>query len=204
MPAGTPPEKLQSAVRNLAQEKFAPEHRYLMVLHTDQDHPHVHLVVKAVSEHGVRLNIRKETLREWRRDFAAHLREQGIEANATERAVRGATTPRKTDGIHRAALRGESTHYQVRARKVAHEVARGGVCPEPGLTTLNRTRAEVVHGWRGIAEVLDERGRREEAAAIRNFAARLPPVQTEKQWIAGQLRHSLARGLSMETPELSR
>ena len=29
-----------------------------MVLHTDEPHPHVHMVVKAVSEQGVRMNIR--------------------------------------------------------------------------------------------------------------------------------------------------
>jgi hypothetical protein len=56
-----------------------------MTLHTDQAHPHVHVVVKALSEQGGRLNIRKATLREWRRDFARYLRDLGIEANATGR-----------------------------------------------------------------------------------------------------------------------
>jgi hypothetical protein len=42
-----------------------------------------------VSEQGERLNIRPPTLRKWRRDFAANLRELGVAANATERAVRG-------------------------------------------------------------------------------------------------------------------
>lgn len=56
MPAGTPPDKLLAAVRHFAQEKFALQHRYAMVLHTDQGHPHVHLVLKAVSEQGIRLN----------------------------------------------------------------------------------------------------------------------------------------------------
>ena len=45
MPAGTSPEKLLAASRNFAREEFGLKHRYLMVLHTDQDHPHVHLVV---------------------------------------------------------------------------------------------------------------------------------------------------------------
>jgi hypothetical protein len=84
MPAGTPPARLLAASREFAREEFAVKHRYAMVLHTDQDHPHVHLVVKAVSEDGKRLNIRKATLRGWRRQFAAHLRAQGIAANATE------------------------------------------------------------------------------------------------------------------------
>ncbi|MBL8265036.1 MAG: relaxase/mobilization nuclease domain-containing protein [Steroidobacter sp.] len=40
------------AVRGLAREKFGRRHRYAMVLHTDEPHPHVHVVVKAVSEAG--------------------------------------------------------------------------------------------------------------------------------------------------------
>jgi ABC-type sulfate transport system substrate-binding protein len=44
MPA--PADKVLAAARKIAREKFA-QHRYAMVLHTDQKHPHVHLVVKA-------------------------------------------------------------------------------------------------------------------------------------------------------------
>src|SRR6516164_8136385 len=47
MPAGTSPQKLLAASRDFAREEFALKHRYAMVLHTDQQHPHVHLVVKA-------------------------------------------------------------------------------------------------------------------------------------------------------------
>src|SRR5580693_3334794 len=76
MPAGTPPGKVLAAVKNFAREEFGLKHRYAMVLHTDEPHPHIHMVVKAVSEEGVRLNIQKATLREWRQEFARHLREQ--------------------------------------------------------------------------------------------------------------------------------
>jgi len=91
MPQGTPPQGVLAAVRNFTREEFALKNRYAMVLHTDEPHPHVHVVVKAMSEQGERLNIRKATLREWRREFARHLRAQGIAANATERFVRGET-----------------------------------------------------------------------------------------------------------------
>ncbi|HEU4694008.1 MAG TPA: relaxase/mobilization nuclease domain-containing protein, partial [Vicinamibacterales bacterium] len=74
MPAGTSPDKVLSAVRHLAREQFWGQHRYAFALHTDEDHPHVHLVLKAVSEQGVRLNIRKSTLRHWRSEFARNLR----------------------------------------------------------------------------------------------------------------------------------
>ena len=65
-----------------AREEFALERRYAMVVHNDEPHPHVHVVIEAVSEQGVRLNIRKATLRDWRREFARHLRAHGVEANA--------------------------------------------------------------------------------------------------------------------------
>jgi hypothetical protein len=61
MPPGTPAKGVLEAVRNFAREEFALKHRYALVLHTDEPHPHVHLVVKAVSEQGERLNIRKAT-----------------------------------------------------------------------------------------------------------------------------------------------
>ena len=70
MPPGTPPRGVLAAARNFAREEFALKHRYALVLHTDEPHPHVHLVVKAFSEQGSRLNISKATLREWRREFA--------------------------------------------------------------------------------------------------------------------------------------
>jgi type IV secretory pathway VirD2 relaxase len=72
-------------------------------VHTDQGHPHVHVVAKAIGERGERLNIYKAALREWRRDFAQYLRELGVEANATERAVRGAQYHNRKTGIYRAA-----------------------------------------------------------------------------------------------------
>jgi len=88
MPAPTPADKVLAGARKFAREKFA-QHRYAMVLHTDQKHPHVHFVVKAENELGRRLHIDKQRLREWREDFARLMREQGIAANATPRAIRG-------------------------------------------------------------------------------------------------------------------
>lgn len=106
MPKGTPPDRLHKAVRKFAVEKFGLQHRYAMALHTDQAHPHVHVVVKAISEQGERLNIRNATLREWRRDFAQYLRDYGVEANATERAVRGSHYQNRKGGIFRGCATG--------------------------------------------------------------------------------------------------
>ena len=102
MPAGTPPEKVQNAARIFARENFALQHRYAMVLHTDQAHPHVHLVVKCEHETapGTRLYIRKDTLRQWREQFAALMRLQGVPANATPRQIRGQVKGARRDPIH--------------------------------------------------------------------------------------------------------
>lgn len=118
MPPGTPSEKVLEAVKNFAREEFGLKHRYLMVLHTDEAHPHVHLVIKAVSEQGTRLNIRKATLREWRREFARQLRVLGVPANATERAVRGENRSSKQDGLYRAEQRGMSWRLQERIEEL--------------------------------------------------------------------------------------
>jgi len=204
MPAGTPPNKLREAVRTFANEKFGLQHRYAMALHTNQRHPHVHLVVKAMSEDGQRLNIRKATLREWRQDFAQCLRDVDIEANATERAVRGAITPRKLDGIHRAARRGASTHMRKRTEHVAHELARGTLHVEPGKRKLLTTRDAVISGWASLATALDASGRPGDAAAIRQFAERMPPPLTEKEWIADQLVRSIQKRRTREGLGLTR
>lgn len=190
MPAGTPPRKVLSAVKNFAREEFGAKHRYAMVLHTDEPHPHVHLVVKAMGADGKRLNIRRAMLREWRQEFARHLREQGVAANATDRAVRGETKPQKTDGIHRAALRGASTHYRQRAEAVVRELASGGVKPEPGKARLLETRREVVRGWSKVADDLIIQDQVDLALAVRRFVDRMPSPRTENEQITEKFREA--------------
>jgi hypothetical protein len=88
MPPGTNPEKVLSAVQTFCREEFALKRRYVMALHTDEPHPHVHVVVKAMGDDGRRLNVKKATLKEWRVKFADHLRSEGVAANATPRPFR--------------------------------------------------------------------------------------------------------------------
>lgn len=194
MPKGTPPKKLLAAVRHFAQETFALQHRYAMVLHTDQDHPHVHLVLKAVSEKGARLNIRKETLRQWRRDFAEALRVQGVAANATERAVRGASRTYQKDGIYRAMRRGCSTHLEAQVQSVANELRNGRhVNPGGGKEKLLRTRRDVKQGWTSISELLHHDGDVDLAYRVRNFVGKMPPAYVDREWIAADIIERLRR-----------
>ncbi len=184
MPPGTSPTGVLEAVRNFTREEFALKHRYAFVLHTDEPHPHVHVVVKAMGEHGQRLNIHKATLREWRSKFASHLRQQGIEANATSRYLRGKTKLGKPDAIYRAALRGESTHMRERAERVAAELRSGKLQVEPGKDKIVQTRKDVEAGWRAVADILVTEGHSELAMDVWRFVDRMRPPKTEKELMA--------------------
>ncbi len=203
MPAGTPPDKVLAAVRNFAREEFALKHRYAMALHTDEPHPHVHVVIKAVSDQGQRLNIRNATLREWRAEFARHLRALGVPANATPRHVRGETCPRKSDGIYRASLRGESTHMRERAEAVARELKAGVLRVEPGKAKVARTYRDVRRAWLAVSDILTHEKQPALATLVKRYADQLPPPYTEKERLAARILEH-ARELRDQERQISR
>ena len=68
-------------VNGVANLRDSCERKASVVLHTEEPHPHVHMVIKAVSEDGVRLNIRKGWMaaaeildHEGQQDLAWHIR----------------------------------------------------------------------------------------------------------------------------------
>jgi hypothetical protein len=187
MPPGTPPDKVLGAVRDFAREEFWGQHRYAFVLHTDEPHPHVHLVLKAVNEQGVRLNIKKATLRHWRSEFARNLRMLGVEANATERAVRGESRTATKDGIYRASLRGESTYVRAQAEAAAAELHRGTKPVEPAKRMLVETRRRVESGWLNLAIGLAKDGHKDLARDVQRFVDRMPRARTEREIIMDKL-----------------
>jgi len=187
MPAPTPPDKVLTAARKFAREKFAKQHRYAMVLHTDQRHPHVHLVVKAESELGRRLHIDKQLLRDWREDFAQMMREQGIAANATTRAIRGENKKKPSHGVFKAQRYGKSVATRERVTGIAKELSRSATIEDPARKRLLETRRSLVSTWMKAAEVLDAQGEEILAGDVRYFAGHLPPVLTDRQRLAAQL-----------------
>jgi hypothetical protein len=174
MPAPTPPEAVLEAAQKFARENFALQYRYAMVLHTDQKHPHVHLVVKAEHEYlpGKRLYVRKATLRAWREQFATYMREQGVAANAIPAYLRGQAHSGKKDPIHQRlksiaeyqALPAEekarrqapkdSTFMRKKVESVARELQKGALQSEPVKARLIDTRQAVVADWIGTAATL--------------------------------------------------
>lgn len=201
MPAPTPPKKVLAAARNFAREKFDARHRYAMVLHTDQKHPHVHLVVKAESEYGKRLHIDKAMLREWRESFARLMREQGIEANASSRAARGQTKRKSNDGLFRAQRRGASNVLRARVTTIAKELQATGRVRDSARERLTATRKAVEQNWFKAADVLDLQGETTLAAEVRQFVQRLPHVLTDKEKLAEQFIRHLQIKAGSRSPE---
>lgn len=212
MPGRTPPEKVLAAARTFAREQFALQYRYALVLHTDQAHPHVHLVVKAEHERdpGRRLHIRKATLRQWRDEFAACLREEGVAANATPAWARGQGGRRKKDAIHhrlRAVRAFDALSPVAKSDKPApvpsrfmrakvEAVARmlnAGVQPDGQAgRELRVNRRALESSWLDVARDLREAGHGVLAAEVEAFVRSLPPARTEQETIAAGLIAELA------------
>jgi hypothetical protein len=194
MPAGTPPDRVLLATQGFCREQFALKHRYALALHTDEPHPHVHVIVKASSEQGERLNIRKATLREWREKFASHLRHVGVAANATPRFVRGETCPRKSNGIYRAARRGASTHMRNRVEVVGSALREADRSGDPAKLRVRETRRGLERGWLATSDALKSQGQSALADQTRQFIRNLPPARTEREWLmAGLLEQGRSR-----------
>jgi len=187
MPAGTPADKVLVATQGFCREQLALKHRHALALHTDEPHPHVHVIIKAISEQGERLNIRKATLRQWREEFANQLRRVGIAANATPRFVRGETRPRKSDGIYRAARRGASTHMRERLEAAAIALRTADRVGEPAKLRLRETRRELERAWLATSEALRSQGQIALAEQTRHFVRSLPPARTEREWLVAGL-----------------
>ncbi|MBT2305300.1 relaxase/mobilization nuclease domain-containing protein [Variovorax paradoxus] len=213
MPAGTPPQKVLLAARHFARENFALQYRYAMVLHTDQPHPHVHLVVKCEHEFepGKRLYIRKDTLRLWREQFAALMREEGVAANATPRQLRGQRKGLK-DPIHhrlravhafhvlpkedqsRRPAPMDSSFMRRKVERIGKALQAGRLVPEEGKETLLATRGNVINDWRATAAMLRRQGLDALAAQVDRFVKAMPPPRTDHAHIAqGLVERLLAR-----------
>jgi hypothetical protein len=164
MPAGTQESALKDAARSFARLELR-NHRYVMVLHTHQANPHVHLAVRAEGKDGKRLNPRKADLRRWRETFAEKLREHGIEAEASPQITRGGS--RRTERL-----------WHRKARDDGRE--RGPHEGEQAQVKLTRSRRDAAQAWCEIAKALassPEAEDRKLAQSIVQYARHLPGVR---------------------------
>ncbi len=181
MPAGTDSGKLLRAVQALAARQFAG-HKYVMALHTHQANPHVHLLVRAESDTGVRLNPRKADLHEWRMEFAAELRERGIAAAASHQAARGVV--KNYPHIWQVKAQGEA---RLKNHWPGHK----------GGQVARDTRADALRAWSGVAAALAQSDKWEDQALARQVLefVNAMPVGREGAILAQRGKAPLERGL---------
>jgi hypothetical protein len=126
------------------------------------------VLVKAMSESGQRLDIRKSTLRVWRESFAEHLRELGVPAHASSRRERGVPTPRQSDGRYRSLARGASTGVQGEAAKPITEA----------MLEQREGGRSLIAGWTAVGDQLYKQGHDQLAQDVFRFARRLEELQS--------------------------
>jgi hypothetical protein len=89
-PPGTDREKAFNAAKEFLENEYkTSNHEYLFVAHKDTNHPHVHAVIKMLSNYGQKLNPRKAYLHQVRQKYAEICRSHGIDVEASSRAERG-------------------------------------------------------------------------------------------------------------------
>lgn len=194
MPPGTPPDKVEAAVRTWARETLR-EHDWLMARHDDTDHPHVHVTVRAVGRNGLRLAPGPVDLQQWRERFARELRRLGVEAEATPRQARGQV--RKSSGIAvtKIAQRGVQPRVQAIDQQVAQREARA---PQPPplhdwSRDIQARQDAIRQAYLAHADALGQGGAndRQLARDIRRFVADMPVPLTRRQAMAVELRQVL-------------
>lgn len=199
MPAGTDALKLHDAARAFAAEVFAESHDYVLALHTDTPHPHVHLTVRALSDSGQRLNPKKADLELWRQTFARTLRERGVAAEATPRRARGVTRKSERGPIRRIRKRHEQGRAVIgqvaraKLREAAAIVFGDSVSPTAWEQRIADRQARIRRVYLAQAQLLQassEPSDRMLGVDVEHFVRSLAPPDTERLALARALREA--------------
>lgn len=176
MPAGTSAFAVRDAARDFTASTF-PQFDYVFALHTDAPHPHVHLTIRALGEHGERLNPKKADLAAWREGFAQALRDRGVEAEATPRRARGVLHRGEPMSMRRLRERHGAGQGAVLSRRVGKVGREAREVPSPGAReTLTRQRL-IRRGYMVLALQLSRSERLEDrllGAELVGFLVHLP------------------------------
>lgn len=137
MPHGAPPLNVLTAASAFAEEMFKAERPYVLVLHEDQAHPHVHLTVHCLGRGAAKLHPGKAMLHLWRETFADHLRAVGVDAEASPRWARGVVQRRDRTPL-----------YQMRERLLSG----GGPVPDTLQAAVGHAKDAILGRWSEPAE----------------------------------------------------
>lgn len=197
MPAATDAVTVRDAARAFAREVFADRFDYVFALHTDAQHPHVHLAVRALGDGGERLNPKKADLEAWRQVFAQALRDRGVEAEATPRRARGVTRKAERTPLRKIRERHEAGHGEpARVRRAAYrDAAKAAFRGQAGRTPWEAKTTERQIHVRGLyiaqARVLQQSTNpadRTLGAKVEAFVRTMPQPDSQRLALARELR----------------
>jgi hypothetical protein len=187
MPPGTDRAAVTNSAREFAKAEFADNHSYVFATHEDEKHPHVHLCVKAMGRDGVRLNPRKADLQRWRELFAEKLRDNGIEANATRRPVRGVTLRAQRQQFIHLKQRGITPkNQQGQGQAVVAAIKHGQHLENPLADRIKKSRQHIKTGYELASMILEKSSDPSDLALareIRQFASSMAPAETAREKI---------------------
>lgn len=196
MPPRTDANAVQRAASAWAANILGDRYDYLVTRHDDQDHPHVHVTVRAVGYDGRRLRATRADLQAWREHFAEKLRERGIEAEATPRKARGRTRRADRQPIRQMKERGVLPQVEIEARRELLRDTRPERRPEtlPWEDRIAQRRQNVLEAYAAHAAELDlgSDADRQLARDIRRFVADMPAARTRRQELQAELLAVLA------------
>ena len=216
MPAGTNPDAVRDAGRAFGRTVFGDRFDYAFVLHTDVDHPHVHMTVQTSDERGRFLKPWKTDLELWRQVFAEALRERGVEAEATPRAARGITRKTEHPLMRRVRERHEHGHGEParHVRDAYLEAARAAFQGETALTAIEtrllerqtQIRALYLAQAKLLREAKDPQDQKL-GLAVEDFVRSMPEPDSQRLAFARELRAANervhARDRQRQGPEVS-
>lgn len=217
MPPGTPAKPVFEAASRFARRAFAGTD-FLIAKHEDEPHPHVHLSVRAQRDDGSQLVFRPLDFNRLREAFASALRDQGLEAEAAPRALRGVAVKslrRRTQLMQRDFLAGradEPRHVAIRIDEAFAEARSEIHAERPWEARIKAVQQRVRDNYLRIADgfdqMRDEESRRL-AVALRRFVLEMDRPLTRRERLVEDARafeasRSLSRGRERDEIVLER
>lgn len=196
MPAKTDPQKIHTAAREFAQHVFA-DHEYVIALHTDTEHPHVHLSVTMQNTRGERMNPRKNDLFEWRVLFAEKMREQGIDCAATKRVHRGRYQKSENSTVQNIVKRGGNAYVTKARREQLVEAIKNNKRPiHPFLKEQLETKSIVAKELTALSRELYQQNMKTEAREVSKLAKEISqstPITRSQEAFDRELENEIER-----------
>lgn len=157
MPPNTPRIEFRQATEKTINELFFG-HQYYYAEHQDTEHPHLHVVVKALDINGKRLSTKKADLHRWRMHYARTLREYGIQAEASKRAQRAKILKGDKSKLYQLKKRGQEPILNQEQKVKQWEKAKSGIDYQDSIAIkkARKTRYAVINLYNSMIKELDK------------------------------------------------